>query len=707
MARRKSDPVLQKLRRLARAGRRQEAADMLEQAIVTNPKHAKARDELARYLTGKPFSFEETEYKELQTIINEFLTEPQRLSSMGRSGLKKLKHRAYYLEQALSHMLSAGELKTLNQLRAAIARERQRRRKPLGKLSLGIAALLAVLLPCGAGCYLLWQRAAQAADVLGEAASANFQRSKAITLLHVHDTGLNRTLNRRVSEQADKLRRLIRLSEQHARELDEILRSIENGTQSVVSQGVRRRALIERRLKELGEDAAALKLRWAALCEKEQEALNQQRLSLVEELISPLPEWNGLKGNPEDDLRLLNDRVNTLRQRVLIYEDAAEALKLPESIIATVRQEMQAHNRLIAEISAFQHLLSLLPTAHSYERYTELLHSFKPEHYLPAIELMGVVKFMPSVASLRGMMQERGQELPPGLLLAAKASLVDGKPSFSAQFPATQEQMHLLRELLTNSALNTRLFELTNTADNLCAYSEELPVLRYGRACFHRSSLDPEREISEDKYIEWQNPTSVVSRTLDPRPLYRELGLDNKSGYSSVVNLPLAISRLLRHQHPDVPPLAKAYVFDHLLRINNSGQHPVLCGLRYAPEMRGAVRSFEKLRESCGIRLDGNCWLRRTPAHAEAERKFLRWFNKHRHVDFVAELQKNLRALLSVTPQFCGYINEKSEAVFFETVPDGQVIWYLSPAAMTTSAWGDPLQEPVRLSPVFIMKKTR
>ena len=36
MARRKSDPVLQKLRRLARAGRRQEAADMLEQATSAN-----------------------------------------------------------------------------------------------------------------------------------------------------------------------------------------------------------------------------------------------------------------------------------------------------------------------------------------------------------------------------------------------------------------------------------------------------------------------------------------------------------------------------------------------------------------------------------------------------------------------------------------------------------------------------------------------
>lgn len=706
MARRKQDPVLQKLRRLARSGKRHEGVEILEQAIQANPQHTKARDELARFLTGKPFSFEEAELKELQIIINDFLTKPQKFGNMSKAGLKKLKHRTCYLEKALAHMISGNDIKTLNQLRAAITRENQRRRRPLGKATLSLGFILASLLIASATGGILMQRASNAADIMSAAASGNFQRAHALQLLQVHDTGLNRSLNRRVGEQADKLRVLIRRSEQQARELDSILRSIESGNQSVVGQGVHRRAYIERKLKELGNDAEALNARWAGLCLKEQTALNQQRLALVEELISPLPEWQGLKGNPDEDISLLNNRMKTLRQRVLIYEDAADALKLPESVIATVQQEMAMHQRVIAEIQKYQHLLRMLPAAHDYEKYKQLLHSFKPQHYLPAIERMGVVNIAPSVASLRGMMQERGQNLPPGLLQAATECLVGGKPSFSSQFPASAEQLHLIQELLTNSALNTRLFELTNTIDKLYAYSEELPALKYGRACFNRSALDPERDLTQKKYIEWQNPTSVVSRTLDPRPLFRELGLDDKARFTNTVNLPDVLTRLLRHHHPDVPPLAKAYVFQHLIQINNSGQHQLLSGLRYAPKMRHTIESFEKLNEECGVRLDGNCWLRRTPAHAEAERKFLRWFNNHKKVDFVAELQRNLRELLGVAPQFCGYINEKGEADLFEPIQDGQVIWYLSQTAMTTSVWGDSLQSPVALSPVFIMKKT-
>ena len=705
MARRKTDPVLQKLRRLARSGQRFEAASLLEQTIQVNPKHTKAREELARYLTGKPFSFEEAEYKELQSILREFLTGPQKLSNMSIGVLKKLKHRTCYLEKALARMLSSSDTRTLCQLRAAIARERQRRRRPLGKLSLGIAAGLTVILTTGVAAYLLWQRASTAADIMSEACN-HFQRAKAHKLLQVHDTGLNRTLNRRVGEQADKLRMLIRSSERQAQELDAILRSIESGKQSVVGQGVRRRSHIERLLKALGGDAEALQIRWAALCSKEQSALNQQRLSLVEELMSPLPDWQGVQGNPEEDISLLNNRMKTLQQRILIYEDAAEALNLPESSIAPAREEIQKNQNILDEISAYRHLLRMLPAARDYGQYRQLLHSFSPEHYLPAISLMGICNILPDETNLRGMMQEHGHDLPPGVLLAARGSLVEGKPSFSADFPATAEQLHLINELVTNSALNTRLYELTNTAENLHAYSEELPQIRHGRACFNRSALDPERELAENKYIEWQNPNSVVSRTLDPRPLHRELEFNKQSAFSTVVNLPETMTRLLQHQHPDVPVLAKAYIFHHLIQINNSGTYPVLRGLRFAPDMRRTLESFEQLRQECGIRLDGNCWLRRTRAHAEAERKFIRWFSKHKKVDFVAELKHNLEALLRVTPQFCGYINEGGEATLFENISEHQIIWYLGKEGMTTSQWGSPLQAPVRLSPVFIIRKT-
>ena len=705
MARRKPDPILQKVRHLARNGRRQEAAEILEQLVQTEPKHTKARKELARYLTGKPFSFEELDYLELQNIISDFLRAPQKLGQMKIKALKKLKHRSYYLEHALEHLLSPSEKRNLSQLRDAIAREQVRRRRPLSKLTIGGAATLATIVVLGSAIYFLWQRAEKAADIMSGITAEKFQRKQAAQVLQVHDTGLNRTLNRRVGEQAERLHMLIRVSEQHSREVDAILREIESGRKSIVDQGVRRRILIERRLKELGQDAGQLLVRWQALCRKEEMALNQQRLSLVEELMAPLPEWLGLTGKPEEDIQQLRNRMKTLQQRVLIYEEAAEVLKLPESTISTIRQEMEAHHKVIAEITACDNMLKLLPDVRHYDRYQKILRSFKPEHYMPAVELMRIATMLPSTASVRDMMQEYGQNLPPGLLQAAKESLVDGKPSFSASFPATAEQLHLLDELLTNSALHTRLYELTNTVDNLYAYSEELPELKRGRACFKRSALDPESDVIKDKFIEWQNPRSVVSRTLDPRPLYKELAMDNKSGYSSVVNLPDVMTRLLQHSHPDVPVLAKAYIFHHLIQINNLSQHQILSGLRFAPEMRRTVESFEKLRQECDIKLNGSCWLRRTPLHAEAERKFLRWFNKHRKVDFVAELRRNLRVLLGVTPQFCGYINEKGDAALFAPPHEGQIIWYLSDSVMTTTAWGETLQSPMLLSPVFIMEK--
>ena len=61
---------------------------------------------------------------------------------------------------------------------------------------------------------------------------------------------------------------------------------------------------------------------------------------------------------------------------------------------------------------------------------------------------------------------------------------------------------------------------------------------------------------------------------------------------------------------------------------------------------------------------------------------------------------------MKVTPRFCGYINEKGEAKLFETAKEGQLIWYDSETeGMTTTAWGDELDNPLRLSPIFTMEK--
>lgn len=696
---------MQKLRRLAHNGKRSEAAALLEDTLRSNPSHPKAREELSRYLTNRPFTFEETGYEELQKILSDFLAAPQALNGMRKSAIKRLRKRLHHLEHGLEHLLSTTEKNTILQLRKAISRELQRRRKPINGVVVAIAGGLAFLLLTGGAGFFLWQRSETAADTLETAASRQIQRRQALSLLQIHDTGLNRTMNRRVSAAADKLRADLTARQQRSRELDSILKSIEQGEQTVVGQGVHRRAEIERRLRELGADATPLRIRWAELCRREQGALDQQRLSLAEELMAPLPPGEQLSGNPDVDIQKLSKRRKVLQQRLSIYEDAGAALGLPATLIKPVHQELELLAPLLQEVTRLRNQLQLLPSAHDYDQYRMQLATLPAEHYMPGVRLLEVRNLMPRVNSLRGMMQEHGQNATAELLQAARRSLIEGGPSFSAEFPATKEQLHLLDELLTNTALRTRLIELTGE-DNLPAYTEEAPVIRNGRVHFRRSSLDPQHDASRSNREEWLNPQAVWQRELDSRPLYRKLKLDNRTGFASTANIPALITAVMQMESSEAPVLARAYVLDHLLRINSLSSHAILSGMRYAPEMRAAADSFQALRKECNVKLDGNCWLRVSAEHSEAEQKFARWFSRHRKLDFAGELKRNLGALLRVNPRFCGYINEHGVPVLFDEPRKGQLIWYLSGSAMTTTPWGAELQAPRRLSPVFSMERT-
>lgn len=705
MRRRRTDPVLNKLRRLARNGRRSEAAAWLEDTLRENPAHAKAREELSRYLTNRPFSFEEVEYEELQKLLADFLSAPQEINHLRTAAIKRLRNRATHLQNTLPHLLSATERNTLLQLKKAISRELQRRRKPMNGLVKAGVWGLGIFLMLGGGVYFLSLRAEEAANAMEQAADQQILRSQALNLLQIHDTGLNRTFNRRVIPAADKLRSTLEARKQRSAELDAILKRIERGEQTVVGQGVRRRAEIERRLRDLGADAAPLQARWVELCRREQKELDQQRLSLAEELMAPLPPEEQLTGDIEQDYHLLTNRRKVLQLRISIYEDAGATLGLPDSLISPVVTELTQLKKVLADVVLLRNRLELLPSAHSYEQYLKQLDDIKCEYYTHGSRLLEVQRHIPRVSTLRGMMQVHGHELSQELLQSARDCLIEGGPSFSTEFPATTEQLHLLNDLLTNSALRTRILELTNE-DNTVAYTENEPVIRNGRVYFTRSTLDPNTDAAHGRKEEWLNPKAVWQRALDPRPLYKKLGLENRAHFISRANIPALITSVLQMSGDDAPSLARAYVFDVLLRVNKQSSQEVLSGMRFAPRMREIVTSFEELRDSCGITIDGNCWLQRSAAHSEAEQKFSRWFRQHREVDFAAELKENLGDLLRITPRFCGYVNEQGNAVLFEEPQPGELIWYLSGDSMITTPWGGELQSPRSLSPVFSMKKT-
>lgn len=707
MRRRRTDPLLHKLRQLSSNGRRAEALQLLQETLRQNPNHSRAREELTRHLTGRPYTFEEKASDELQEILASYRTTPGMLGETAPRALKRLSKRLHYLQRELQHLLSEADTKSLRQLNQGIMRELNRQRNSRTR-PYGIAGACLILLMGVAGCYYyLNTRAEQAAAVLHQACDCETTSiDSARQLLAVHDTGLNRTLCRNVSSGAERLRAHIKAAYNRSKELDSILCTIEIGKESVVSLGVRRRAEIERMLKLPCHHAKELQQRWAALCQAEQAALNQQRMELVRELLAPVPDREALSGEVEADLRTVEARCKFLQQRILLYEDAGETLGITTDDIKPLLDEHKAMTSLKQEIKALQRLLFLLPSAHDYATYRALLAEMKPRHYAAAIELLEVLQQIPEEDTVRGMMQEHGQNLRPGLLQASRKSLLENGATFSHEFPATREQLLLLEELISNTALRTRIYELTDTAENKQAYAEKLPELRAGRACIVRSALDPMRTMQENQTEEWHNPHAIVSREIDPRPLYFELGLDKRSLFFTTANLPSLLTRVFHIEGAHIPALARAYVFHHLSQANAAAAEPILSGLRFAPAMRQIIEEFDALRAEVGIELNGSCWLYSSPLHTTAERKFAHWFHKHRKCDFVDELKRNLGALIRVAPRFCGYINERGEPVLFEETEPGKLIWYMgADAAMTTSRWGEPLLHPIRLSPVFTVER--
>ncbi|MBR5878608.1 MAG: hypothetical protein IKY91_03585, partial [Akkermansia sp.] len=155
MRRRRTDPAMQKLRRLVHYGKRTEAAALLEETLRSNPSHTRAREELSRYLTNRPFTFEVTEHEELQKILTDFLAAPQEITNMRKASAKRLRKRVAHLQHSIEHLLTTSEKNTLQQLRKAIARVLQRHRRPLNGVVVGLLSTLGLLLAGAGGCFYL------------------------------------------------------------------------------------------------------------------------------------------------------------------------------------------------------------------------------------------------------------------------------------------------------------------------------------------------------------------------------------------------------------------------------------------------------------------------------------------------------------------------------------------------------------------------
>ncbi|MBQ2380329.1 MAG: hypothetical protein II295_08085 [Akkermansia sp.] len=708
MARQSSQSYQRTLRRYALAGNVKACRELLQQRLEAAPHDNEAREELERLEAGRPLLATENARqrkrreaadardKMLQAIAKNPESE---LSTKSTASLLELKE---IIDQSQQKIKRAAQKDSpaLSAYRATLLSELRRRglgrMRRVGVLAGSILGGLALLTGIGMLCY---KRASDFEADLRTALKQNaWERVESISA--VANTPFNRFLCSELEKTILDANRWMTHIENRRRWLDKHIVRIESGQGNVSDMRMSLRAEIERELSSMPADFNSLTTRWQKLCDKERAALEHQKSRLVHELVSPLSDLPVFKGAPEQDAELLTELRREARNRHRLFRDAPQSYQLAPSLAAPAQERLVYIRECLAEIEAYKDQLNRLSYQRTYKDYQETLHSFHPRHYTPAVELLKVCSKLPAEENVKSLMLDPEQKNDANETQAAVATLLDGGPTFTQAYPATQQQVNLMEELFAAPSLNVCLYEITNADGELC-YSEQEPTLdAQKRVHVKRSDLDPAYQQG-NRDICWDDASSVWKRTIDTRPLYKAVNIDKPSFFRDR-NLPQLLTTVLNFRHRDCPALARAVIYHRLLMLIREHKTRTLTGISYSPTLRKHAASFLKLVRKHGIELRSGCWLSKSPQMTAAEQEFEAWFRANRGTDYVREIRQNFGPLIKVGVRFSGYINEQGQPVIFRNLHPDTAIWYLSESHGVIATRVDAAPEaPVPLSPIF------
>lgn len=696
------------LRRYALAGNLKAVRRILLQQLEANPDDRESRDELERLDKGLPLRVCESAKQRRARKATEADAELRRIiqtypeSSLPSANTEKLLRLRRFLQESTSTLRQAAiqESPVVSQYRKALQREC--RRRGVGRLRrFGMWGLLLVAvaaLPTGIG-VLCHKRAHDLERELSrELKSAHAEKVQ--NLILVADTSINRLFCPELEDDIRDANAWLAEIKRRKRELEKHIERIEKGNGTISGMRLSLRAEIERNLAVLPEDYRELELRWNKLCKRESSVLAQQKAALVHELSEPLPPMPEFTGICEQDSEALRNYRHSIQQRVARFKEAPASYKLSPKLVAPMQQQLSSVRVILSEIEAYEGLLSRLRHIRTYEQYRHALQGFSAPHYPPATQLLSICERLPEEENVRSLMRDPKRQSDEKETAAAIQTLLENGPTFTSAYPATWEQTSLMEEIFKAPSLERLLIEATNAEGQRCITESKPSVDAQFRVYLRRSDLDPAATAS-NRNVCWEDAHSVLLRTIDARPLLRELQLD-KSNFFSTGNIPQLLTKVLNFEHRHCPALAQALVYHRLLLLVYKHPAPMLTGRLYSPTMRQHAASFSKLlAKHPELELRSGCWLENSPHILAAEKDFSSWFHRHKGADYPREIRAQFGSLMQVGVKFCGYIDSSGEPRLFRKVEENSTIWYISEGGLQATPLCEASGNATPLSPVF------
>lgn len=711
MATKKTQHRDRELRRLALAERWDDVKVLLMARLDQNPADTAAKAELQRLVEGRPLRITLSAAERLAADADDAeqaLSLLQRmhpvdsLKNLPRQELKQLLQQIKPKEAIISkakRTCSAAQ-------QAYVAEIKKRLRKFSSAYTRKFIRRSALVMLCigtiiGARMYLK-QRAEQAAAAL----SAAIQQKNLHELKRAKqeaDTKINRFFCPEITESLAAAQDWENAILIEFKKLREIVAELETGKRHYAGLTASELQQIDRRVHQLVIGKDDLLPKWQKLYKQETLRLEALKKQLVSQLEASMPQQPVFCGEPDADEAALTQYIQALRlketeARKLITEYAADTKLLPP-----IQQAQASARQIKEEIQQMRKLLPALPTFTQYEDYYRCWQQFCPQQYPAAIRLAAAKTILPQPEDIKYHVQDPTGNYTAQLIKAAEACLVHGQSSFTAAYPATQEQIHIPQDLFTAPSYLYKIYILKKQ-DGTTWYSTIEPVVDSSNfIIFTRSSIDPHFSPEHNK-AELRNDGSVTLSYTDSSHLLPKLNIQKEDFFLNA-NLPRLLTDTLNLRQGSHPALAQAYIYQCLMRLIAKHPYELLNGIKFSPTLRQHAASFKALVQKHKIELYPGCWLHQTEKMRAAEHDFAEWFRKRRGHDYRAEMARNFLATFHVQAQYCGFVGDNGQPVFCRPIPPDCTLWYVTAEGITGSR-EHSLPGVLPYSPIFLEKRT-
>ncbi len=480
--------------------------------------------------------------------------------------------------------------------------------------------------------------------------------------------------------------------------LQQRLVELENGTNRVENLSIHAASDIERSLRALPTAINDLSGRWGTLLTNNRALLTKSRNFIINKILSA-PEIHTLLSN---DVQLDEEILN---KHISEWDDLLETCTtydIPKNLALRGKYYLEALQQYKSELDSLQAFYSGIDEVVTYSELIKWNKNKTPKKYLPAIRLFSFIASLPTYEQWQDKMLPINKWVAESARAAALGQFMKSAPSYSQHFPASAEQYALMDELFSAPSCQQTFYQIIYPGGKtaLCNHYTVKKEGKQNLLVFKLAELDPAFSTQGNNTVVWDAASAKV-RKISVSAFLHACGITREQFFTRT-NLLHLLDYVSALSDADCPILAKAYIYDRIVRLIE--EHPLWGKHRdvFAPRLSADIKAFALLRSKHAALLYCGAWLLPEAQTKMADKDFADWFKKHRNRDYNNESPALAAPYFKATPHYIGYIDATGKPQLRTKTPETQELWYLSPNGIRSISANQQPADAIPFSPILI-----